>query len=153
MLLGSSSLHSNILVCADIGVKKIRTAAHDLGSEGRSERTRQKEYPVLAESRPNILRKLDGVASELFEADFSASARVHAGESPSTAALVPLNEGEVLLPGTQVRCEDGIRATGTSVENKEDGVILMLTPYPNPLVYFADPDEALSHDSVSAFDP
>jgi len=44
----SASLHTNILVCVDIGIKELRTATHDLCSEDRTKRTRQEKDPVFA---------------------------------------------------------------------------------------------------------
>jgi hypothetical protein len=48
----SSSLHTNILVCAVIGIKELRTAKHDPGSEDRTKRTQPKERSGLCLNPP-----------------------------------------------------------------------------------------------------
>src|ERR1700675_1620055 len=98
-----------------------------------------------------MLHNLQRIARELFETDFAASARAHLSISLTAAPLVPLDDGEILLPGTHVRREDRIGTTGTSVEDEENWIILILTSYLNPWVNPADSDKSLLHNPAGAF--
>src|ERR1700691_4690632 len=65
------------------------------------------------------------------------------------SALIPLNYGEVLFPGTLERARQRNKSNaGTAVDKQKYGIVGILAPYLNPLV---DPADSHPLEAVDAF--
>jgi hypothetical protein len=122
----------------------VSPAARHLQRKCRPEGTGQQKYRPFAQAFAHILGDLYTVTGELLHADFPGRTRARKNKGFATAALIPLDEGEMLLPGTDVRSKDGVRTARPAVDQEQDWVVAILAPDPDPLINPADFDEEQS---------
>jgi hypothetical protein len=98
------------------------------------------------------LGDLDGVGDPPVEGHLPAAGLAGAPEGLARPAVVPLDDGEVLFPGSQGQGEDRVGPARPAVQDQQHGIVAILTPELEPLVDPADRDEALLDDPIRGVD-
>jgi hypothetical protein len=101
---------------------------------------------------PQELDQLDGVGDAAGEGHLPAAGLAVAAQGLARAAVVPLDHGEVPLPGPQGQGEDRVGPAGPAVQHQQHGVGAVLAAQLDPLVDPTDPDEPLLDDAVGGGD-
>ena len=140
--------HVHVQVGDHQGVEQVR-AALDQGQAGqRAHGLGQQDHLVDAQMLAEELDDLDGVGDPAVEGHLPAASLAVAAQGLARPAVVPLDHGEKLLPGSQGQGEDRIRPARPTVQDQQDRVAAILTAELEPLVDATDGDEALLDDPV-----
>src|SRR6266568_1528920 len=99
------------------------------------------DNPVLVQMYPQILRELDTILCHPLQRHGWCGRVSGRTIGPAGAALVPLHDGEVFLPGLPARRDRQGGAAGATVDEQENRVVSILAADLNPLLDATDDDK------------
>src|SRR5215472_3077603 len=111
----------------------------------------QQNHPLLVQSFADKLCDFDAVLRHAVDSHAAPSSVIPA-KGFASAALVPLDDGEILLPGAKRESERYVGGTRAAVQHQHDRVVAILAPELDPLVNASYPDEHALLDSVRHVD-